>query len=67
MNLGEAVIFELNEYEIITQTDKAGLLRFEGQDWWIPKSQYRILNNKLYIALWFYNKLKEGESENETN
>lgn len=46
------------EATIKKQTDKAYLVEFKNKDTaWVPKSVTEILNNKLYLQDWFFDKL----------
>jgi len=50
MDLSEAII--VSEKDIRKQTDKAMLITIDGKDTWLPNSQIRIVNHKVYIARW---------------
>lgn len=51
IDLTDCEIISINE--IIKETDKAWLIKFDNgfQDWF-PKSYCRILNSKLYVPKW---------------
>lgn len=50
MNLQEALNFDIKE--ILRETDKAWEVYLPCGIYWIPKSQGRIIANRLYIPEW---------------
>ena len=51
MNLSESLEFDIKE--ILQETEKAWQIVFDtGEIHWLPKSQCRIIGDKIYIPKW---------------
>lgn len=50
MDVTETIELEIRE--LIKTTDKAWQMKLDSGIYWLPKSQCRIINNKVYIPEW---------------
>lgn len=54
MDLGEAIYFNANSIKRETAEDIQ--IAIKGKLYWFPKSETRVVNNKVYIAKWVIEK-----------